>query len=314
LKGFEEARQRHRPVEAARPSSPLATQPPARPTNTRRRMRESTGRASASALTAAVSSEGDLATSASQQLAVDDFAQSQIGTTFTSLEYHFSANINAAWQKLDEYYARTDDTVIYRAAVFLHPLLKWRWFDRYWETKPAWRANAREAIAELWGQYKPVASSFTATPKPDDDDEWSQMNNASVQDQMMLYEQEPYPYNMLQKDSPIPYWISKRSIWPELAQMALDIYSTPPMSDEPERVFSDTGNLLSPKRRLMKGEGVEQMTCLRRWDRSGIITLSQGLFTSAVAVATTFKDNDSFDEASFGAGRFGIDDDRLTFL
>jgi len=68
---------------------------------------------------------------ASQQLEPDDFAQSQIGTSFTSLEHHFSANINAVWQKLNAYYTRTDDTPIYRAAVFLHPLLKWRWFDRY---------------------------------------------------------------------------------------------------------------------------------------------------------------------------------------
>ena len=107
---------------------------------------------------------------------------------------------------------------------------------------------------------------------------------------------------MLQKDSPIPYWISKRSIWPELAQMALDIYSTPPMSEEPERVFSDTGNLLTPKRRLMNSEGVEQMTCLRRWDRSGIISLSQSFCNRAVAVA--MLNEDASDEASFIAGRF----------
>jgi len=56
--------------------------------------------------------------------------------------------------------------------------------------------------------------------------------------------------------------------------MALDIYLTPPISDEPERVFSDTGNLLTLKRRLINSEGVKQMTCLRRWDRSGIISLS----------------------------------------
>jgi hypothetical protein len=67
MKGLEEAWQRHRPAEAMWPPSPLPTQPPARPTNTRRRQREHTGRTSASALTTAVSSEGDIATSASQQ-------------------------------------------------------------------------------------------------------------------------------------------------------------------------------------------------------------------------------------------------------
>jgi hypothetical protein len=118
---------------------------------------------------------------------------------------------------------------------------------------------------------------------------------------------------MLQKDSPIPYWISKRSVWPELAQMALDIYSVPPMSDEPECVFSDTGHLLTPKRRKMNGEGVEQMTCLRRWDRSGIVTLNQRLFNTAVA--TAYQQDDDFDEASFSAGRFVTEDDgSVSFL
>ena len=295
LKGFEDARQLHRPAESqvARPLSPPLTQTPARPTNTRRRQRDSVGRTSATASTAAVSSESDIATPASQLLSTDDFAQSQIGANFTSLEHHFSANINAAWQKLDDYYTRTDDTPIYRAAVFLHPLLKWRWFEKYWRTKPAWRASARVVVAELWEQYKPTTTNIESTAKlaDDDDDEWSLADNAIIADQMSLYEQEPYPQQMSQKDSPIPYWISKRSIWPELSQMALDVYSTPPMSDEPERVFSDTGHLLSPTRRLMNSEGIEQMTCLRRWDRSATISLSQSFCNNAVATAGSDEDD-----------------------
>jgi hypothetical protein len=89
--------------------------------------------------------------------------------------------------------------------------------------------------------------------------------------------------------------------------MALDVYSTPPMSDEPERVFSGTGSLLSARRRQMTGEGVEQMTCLRSWDRSGIVTLSQGLFNSAVA--TTLDEDDGFNEAASEARRFLVEDD-----
>jgi hypothetical protein len=46
-------------------------------------------------------------------------------------EKHFSTTINLAWQKLDIYFNKTDATPIYRAAVVLHPRLKWRWFDRY---------------------------------------------------------------------------------------------------------------------------------------------------------------------------------------
>jgi hypothetical protein len=67
--------------------------------------------------------------------------------------------------------------------------------------------------------------------------------------------------------------------------MALDIYATPAMSDEPERVFSTASNLLPPRRRQLKGDGVEQMLCLKNWQSSGVITLDRGLFTSAVALS-----------------------------
>jgi hypothetical protein len=45
-------------------------------------------------------------------------------------------------------------------------------------------------------------------------------------------------------------------VWPQLAKIALNIYSTPPMSDEPERVFNEGGNLLVPRRRQLSGDHV----------------------------------------------------------
>jgi hypothetical protein len=108
------------------------------------------------------------------------------------------------------------------------------------------------------------------------------------------------------KDSPIGYWISKRSIWPQLTQMALDVYSTPAMSDSPEHVFSGTGTLLTPLRRTMTGEGVEQATCLRSWEATVTISLSQGLLNSAVA--TTRADDDD-GHAMMPARRFLTEDD-----
>jgi hypothetical protein len=82
-------------------------------------------------MVAVAASERDISTPAATQ--IDDFAQSQIDERFNflTLEKHFSYNLNAAWQKLDDYYNRTDATPLYRAAVFLHPTLKWRWFERH---------------------------------------------------------------------------------------------------------------------------------------------------------------------------------------
>lgn len=64
--------------------------------------------------------------------------------------------------------------------------------------------------------------------------------------------------------------------------MALDVFSTPAMSDEPERVFSMAGNLLTPCRRVLKGDGIEQMLCSRSWQKSGITQLDQPTFSRAV--------------------------------
>lgn len=68
-------------------------------------------------------------------------------------------------------------------------------------------------------------------------DEWSD-DEEDVQlsiDQLVQYYAEPPHDRSLPVDMPpIPYWVAKKSVWPELAAMALDIYSVPAMSDEPE--------------------------------------------------------------------------------
>jgi hypothetical protein len=205
LEGFEGARQRHKPFESQisidppnRANSPTLSPPPTqsqtRPTNTRRRQRAPIGEASARATTAAVTSKSDITTPAASQItAVDDFVQSQINADFVTLEHHFSTKINAAWQKLNDHYTRTNTTPIYRAAVFLHPRLEWRWFERCWETKSSWIVAAREAFINMWNEYKTryANNSPVTVPHIDEDDEWSHYDVATA-DQLALYKSEPY--------------------------------------------------------------------------------------------------------------------------
>jgi hypothetical protein len=193
----------------------------------RRGKRTAVGRVSATAIDA----EGGITPAATQvdkdSTPADNFAESQIGAKFLSLEHHFTHNINAAWQKLE------------------------------------WIVAAREAVNDLWSEYKVTTPAAVVSTAVDDDDEWSLDDQTSVADQLKLYEHELHPREMSPKDSPIDYWISKRVVWPQLARMALDVFTLPAMSDEPERVFSIAGNLLAPRRRRLKGDGVEQMLCLR---------------------------------------------------
>jgi hypothetical protein len=62
------------------------------------------------------------------------------------------------------------------------------------------------------------------------------------------------------------------------------VFSTPAMSDEPERVFSMAGNTLSPRRRRLNGDTVQGVLCLRSWQAAGLIQFDASTFEKVVAV------------------------------
>jgi hypothetical protein len=199
---------------------------------------------------------------------------------YTNFESHFSTNLNLDWQKLDAYYRNNDAMSIYRSAVVLHPRMKWRWFNKHWGIHhPIWVVEVQAAVRDLWGQYKATTPPTTASVDSDDSDD----SDDDV-DQYDEYCAEPRASTsrMTRHESPIPYWISKLDVWPQLAWMALDIHTTPACSDEPERMFSVAGNTLNPRRRLMTADTTQELLCLRSCQKSGIIQLNNTMFEQAV--------------------------------
>ncbi|PQK15635.1 hypothetical protein BB8028_0005g11470 [Beauveria bassiana] len=73
----------------------------------------------------------------------------QLAAGFPDAEY-FRIGINLAWDKLDEYYRRLDETPIYYTAMALHPAYRWDWFDETWPQKPSWVEKAKEMVADVW--------------------------------------------------------------------------------------------------------------------------------------------------------------------
>jgi hypothetical protein len=73
--------------------------------------------------------------------------------------------------------------------------------------------------------------------------------------------------------------------------MVLNVFSTLLISDEPERIFSISSYLLSPRYRQLNGKSVEMLLCLRVWLKSGIIKLDEGLLRQVIVVAN-IDDND----------------------
>ena len=72
----------------------------------------------------------------------------------------------------------------------------------------------------------------------------------------------------------LDYWLNpaQRSRLPLLSEMAIDIHSIPPMSAEPERVFSGSKHTISDQRNSLKSKTIELLECLKSWSRLGGFT------------------------------------------
>jgi hypothetical protein len=224
---------------------------------------------------------------------------------YLTIEHHFSTNINLGWQKLDEYYAQLDQSPIFCAAVVLHPRQKWRWFEKYWAGHKEWIDQAKVSIEQLWREYKndepAVQRQRSPTKASVQVDEWSDNEEdvqSSVEQLMQYYAEPPHDRSLPAGKSPIPYWVAKKNVWPQLAAMALDIFSVPAMSDEPEQIFSQTGHILAPRRRSLTSKSMEQLMCMRSWLKHGVAHLDGSLFEKAVVMIDSANVTAELDDLS----------------
>jgi len=63
-----------------------------------------------------------------------------------------------------------------------------------------------------------------------------------------------------------------RSKYPCLSQFAIDMLTIPASSCDCERLFSELGDLLEPKRRAIGSELLAALQLLRSWTRAGFKT------------------------------------------
>ena len=78
----------------------------------------------------------------------------------------------------------------------------------------------------------------------------------------------------VETDAPIEWWqTTGYQLYPRLAQMAIDILSIPPMSDEPERIFSRLGEMITKRRNRLQQDIIQATTCLHSWDKEGLINM-----------------------------------------
>jgi hypothetical protein len=213
-------------------------------------------------------------------------------------EDHLAINLSAAWAKANTYFSKLDRAPAYYAATCLHPYYKF-YCDNSWADKPDWLSTATSNFQRLWATYKPhtlraprtvttpsvrgiddVIGSFvhrTSVSIEQEDDEYYRWKTQEPQ-----WSQEQY----LTDGHPVVYWIQMRSKYPCLSQFAIDILTIPASSCDCERLFSELGDLLEPRRRAIGSELLAALQLIRSWTRAGFEQNTKVNYTNTLAEAT----------------------------
>ncbi|OJT13075.1 Zinc finger BED domain-containing protein 4 [Trametes pubescens] len=190
---------------------------------------------------------------------------------------------------LDKYYKRTDETIVYRIAMILHPRYKLQYFrDADWEED--WITEALKLVRDEWTtNYKPQQAAADAQvasqakgkgragpgtgrrsaqqSQQSTTDLFASISGAAAkaakQDLLEAYLEEP-PQPTVQ--DPLHYWnVILQTTRSPLAQMALDFLSIPATSTDAERAFSQGHLTVSRLRHSLGDESVRTGTVLGSW-------------------------------------------------
>lgn len=203
-------------------------------------------------------------------------------------QWHFSTQIKLALDKAEEYYAKLDSSPAYIAAVILHPRYNMKYLESQWATRKTWITRAKREVKALWlSTYKQQPISEAISPQKSKAigcelnmveayreagitkaDEHSQRQTISDEFERYCLQ------DRVETKHPIDWWqTTGYNLYPRLAQMAIDILSIPAMSDEPERIFSRLGLMITKRRNRLDQDVIQATTCLYSWDSGGLIDL-----------------------------------------
>ncbi|PIL32862.1 hypothetical protein GSI_04980 [Ganoderma sinense ZZ0214-1] len=232
---------------------------------------------------------------------------------------------------LNKYYGLTDETIIYRIAMVLHPRYKTNYF-RTQDWPEDWISEAVDLIRGEWtARYKPAASTDKGKARAPGPARVSGRRTAAAASSRALFEsiaRGPSAENqdaleayleappLTTVEDPIKYWELRAQTEsnPALARMALDFLSVPATSTDIERAFSRGRLTVSRLRYALGDKSVRASTLLGSWaripglvDEGEIVDIIKNggvvpLATQVVPAAPVTVDSDSDSDIEVVAG------------
>jgi hypothetical protein len=131
--------------------------------------------------------------------------------------------------------------------------------QKYEEYKESYLPTPAESRAVSPTPSEPIFSTIIYKPKLFTIFEQNQPR--VVSDEIIEYlREDKIPFNQ----NPFEWWLNKKNKYPVLARMARIYLAAPATSTPSERLFSDAGNLLSPKRTKLNSELFKRIMFLKR--------------------------------------------------
>lgn len=187
--------------------------------------------------------------------------------------------IAASWAVFDKYYQLTDASPAYGAAMILHPSRRTAHIRKNWPK--SWHKPVLDAVKAYWEEYYQGLPVASGTPDlvdksrfPDEFDLLAQELDVvgPAMDESDEYKSFVSQTPIAIDGSALAWWLreEQQQRYPRLSKMAVDILSVPPMSAEPERVFSGARRTISWDRCQLGSSTVEKGECMKSWIKSGI--------------------------------------------
>ncbi|KAG6980315.1 hypothetical protein Forpi1262_v017085 [Fusarium oxysporum f. sp. raphani] len=206
-------------------------------------------------------------------------------------EPHLRIGCNLGWMNLDRYYTLTEDSPVYLAVLILHPAFRWSTVESQWGDHPGWLVRGKAAVQELWEEYRNLPIEQETIPEQptvprkttDLDDFMASIRKLSTRpaplpsatrDEYAEWVATTDPGDCL-VDNPIQYWLLRRRQYPRLSRMAIDVFSIPAMSTEPERIFSLAGQIVTAQRGRLQADIIGAAQCISSWEKNGAISISK---------------------------------------
>jgi hypothetical protein len=167
------------------------------------------------------------------------------------------------------------DSVIYWAAMILHPAYGSRWIEL---ERPERHNDILRDFRTYFDQYYPTIGN---APSGSGNAPWHQKTDLLGVRPDFYRKRAPEPRNELQayldltpvedfeSKNLFSWWELRKGQFPRLFNMAMDILAIPAMSSENERAFSTAKLILSSQRHSLQFETVQALQCLKMWARDG---------------------------------------------